>query len=144
MMGLLRTGTVLAFAMLVGGCATSNSGVGAGAPLSFAPVSSADNVYITALHGGLIGQVGDVPLGNADRRNALRAEYKALEAAPGGQGVPWQGANGVTGEVVAATPYQVGSQNCRQYTQTINAAGATTTRRGAACRNPDGTWTPLT
>ncbi|RVL10855.1 hypothetical protein CN147_33640, partial [Sinorhizobium meliloti] len=71
------------------------------------------------------------------------AEYRALEAAPCGQPVAWQG-RGVSGSVVAAAPYQVGSQNCRQYSHTVTVKSQQTTARGAACRNSDGSWTPLT
>ena len=58
------------------------------------------------------------------------------------QGVTWQG-SGESGEVVAAQPYRVGSQNCRQYKHTVTAGGTTQTARGTACRNADGSWTPL-
>ena len=34
--------------------------------------------------------------------------------------------------------------NCRSYTHTIYIDGQPQTARGTACRNPDGTWTPLT
>ncbi|MCF3642589.1 hypothetical protein LXM94_21695 [Rhizobium sp. TRM95111] len=99
--------------------------------------------FISALEGGLVSRNKAVELSNADRQRALEAEYRALEAAPGGQPVAWEG-RGVTGSVVAAAPYQVGSQNCRQYSHTVNAAGRETVSRGAACRNSNGTWTPLT
>ena len=49
-----------------------------------------------------------------------------------------------SGEVVAAQPYQVGSQNCRQYTHTVRIDGTPQSARGTACRNEDGSWTPLT
>ena len=56
----------------------------------------------------------------------------------------WKGDRlGRYGEVVAAQPYRVGSQDCRQYTQTVFTGGSRTAR-GTACRNADGSWTPLT
>lgn len=97
--------------------------------------------YIGALQGGIVARSG-VKLTDSDRNRALEAEYRALEAAPGGQPVAWQG-DGITGSVVAAAPYQVGSQNCRQYTHTLTASARNATARGAACRNEDGTWTLL-
>lgn len=103
-------------------------------------VSSA--AYISALEGGLVSRSKGVSLSAADRQRALEAEYRALEAAPGGQPVVWQG-RGVQGSVVAAAPYQVGSQNCRQYSHTLVANGRETVSRGAACRTAAGTWTPL-
>ncbi|MCB1448000.1 MAG: hypothetical protein KDJ87_20025 [Rhizobiaceae bacterium] len=101
--------------------------------------------YIQALKGGLVSRISGVKLSSADRARALEAEYKVLEAAPGGQSVAWQGSGGLRGEVVAAVPYQVGSQNCRQYTHSLFAkAGADPLiARGAACRNANGSWTPL-
>ena len=78
-----------------------------------------------------------------DLQRAVEAECKALEAAPGGEHGTWSGDDG-KGQVVAAAPYQVGGQNCRQYTHTITADSRETKVRGTACRNADGSWTPLT
>jgi surface antigen len=100
--------------------------------------------YIQALRGGLLVRMPDLKLSKSDRARALEAEYKALETSPGGQKVVWDGSGGTHGEVVAAMPYQVGSQNCRQYSHSISVkGGAPLTARGAACRNPNGSWTPL-
>ena len=100
--------------------------------------------YIQALNGGLISRVGGLKLSSSDKARALEAEYKVLEAAPSGQPVAWEG-SAVRGEVVAAVPYQVGSQNCRQYSHsvTVRNAAAPVVARGAACRNRNGSWTPL-
>lgn len=100
--------------------------------------------YIQALNGGLISRVAGLKLSSADKARALEAEYKVLEGAPGGQPVAWEG-SGVKGEVVAAAPYQVGSQNCRQYSHsvTVRNAAEPVVARGAACRNKNGSWTPL-
>jgi surface antigen len=132
----------LLLAVSVSGCATtSGSGpAGGGGFLSRKPEGPA--VYITALQGGLVSRNAAAQLSKADTQRALEAEYRALEAAPGGQPVTWQG-SGVSGSVVAAAPYQVGSQNCRQYSHTLTVSGRETTTRGAACRNADGAWTPL-
>jgi surface antigen len=74
----------------------------------------------------------------------LEAEYQALEKTPGGQSVAWASpVGGASGEVKAGTPYQVGQQNCRQYTHSAQINGTAVTGRGAACRNADGSWTPL-
>lgn len=100
--------------------------------------------YIQALNGGLISRVPGLKLSSGDKARALEAEYKVLEAAPGGQPVAWEG-SGVRGDVVAAAPYQVGSQNCRQYSHsvTVKSAAVPVVARGAACRNKNGSWTPL-
>ncbi|MGZ2375425.1 surface antigen [Sinorhizobium medicae] len=136
---------VVASSVALSGCGTTSSGQGgAVAGLGAAStrvVSSA--TYIEALQGGVVSRLAGVDLGKSDRQRALEAEYRALEAAPGGQPVAWQG-RGVSGSVVAAAPYQVGSQNCRQYSHTVTVKGQQSTARGAACRNSDGSWTPLT
>ena len=95
------------------------------------------------MDGGLIGGSIGSNLSQGDRRTALQAEYRALEYTPGGKAVEWQG-SGASGSVTAAQPYRVGSQDCRQYTHAVSNGGRNQTARGTACRNPDGSWTPLT
>ncbi|MGV1835319.1 hypothetical protein ACQZ6C_11195 [Rhizobium rhizogenes] len=101
----------------------------------------ASTPYIAALEGGIVGRTG-IQLSDNDQRRALEAEYRALETAPLGMPVVWTSKN-ISGEVVAAAPYQVGSQNCRQYRHTVTVDGKPTQARGAACRNDDGTWSLL-
>lgn len=142
---LLAIGITLTAALGIAGCAST--GKRAPVPLAFAAPQtsySSGDAYVRALNGGLVSQIAGANLGDEDKKLALQAEYKALEEAPGGQAVQWSGASGISGAVVAATPYQVGTQNCRQYTQTVNVDGKAMMARGAACRNPNGTWTPLT
>lgn len=99
---------------------------------------------IAAMDGGLIkGSIG-ATLDSEERTSALEAEYRALEYTPGGQAVTWRGKSGRYGEVTAAQAYRVGSQDCRQYSHTVYQGGPLGTARGTACRNPDGSWTPLT
>jgi surface antigen len=128
----------LLVAMALSSCATSKSG-GSGGLFSRKPSASA--AFITALQGGIAGRSG-VELSDSDKQRAVEAEYRALEGAAVGQPVAWSGRN-ASGRVVAAAPYQVGSQNCRQYTHTLIVDGKDTVVRGAACRNGDGSWTPL-
>lgn len=132
----------------VSGCTTSGLGGGTGlAPV----VSGSDGAsngkvavrIIDAMQGGLIGGPIGNGLSDADRRKALEAEYRALEYGQGGQAIAWKGSVR-SGEVVAAQPYRVGSQDCRQYSQTVFTTGTPVTARGTACRNADGSWTPLT
>ena len=123
-------------ALLLGGCATAGK-------TGTAQAAAGSASYIAALGGGIVGKETGLTISKADRQRALEAEYRALEAAPGGHPVTWQG-SGVTGSVVATAPYQVGSQNCRQYSHTITVKGQDNVARGVACRNADGTWTPLT
>jgi len=128
------------------GCGTTGSGQGSGSAAgSTSPgggkVSSS---VIAAMGGGLVsGSIGS-GLSQNEKRNALEAEYKALEYTASGQAVNWKGDQaGHYGEVVAAQPYRVGSQDCRQYAQTVHAGAAGATARGTACRNADGSWSLL-
>jgi surface antigen len=140
---------VLLMSALAAGCTTTSGSSRldqAGQQLSDSqddtqPADSA--YYIRALNGGLVSQIPGLKLSKSDRARALEAEYKVLEATPSGDKVVWDG-DDTHGEVVAAPPYQVGSQNCRQYSHSVSInSGAPMTARGAACRNANGSWTPL-
>ena len=98
---------------------------------------------VGALAGGVIGGSIGRGLDVRSRDAALAAEYNALERGPAGRPVAWQGSNGTYGQVVPQQTYQVGSQNCRRYTHTIYIDGVPQEASGTACRNNDGTWTPL-
>ncbi len=124
--------------VLLAGCGSASSSK----RTTLAGGSIGSGPLIAALDGGVIGRSAGLEIGKADRQRALEAEYRALEAAPGGQPVAWEGSD-ISGSVVAAAPYQVGSQNCRQYSHTVTSKGRQTVARGAACRNADGSWTPL-
>lgn len=130
-------------------CSTTGTGSSGSAANAFAQPAAATRpqvgaAIVEAMAGGLIGGPIGANLDSRDRRRAVEAEYRALEYTPAGETVAWGQAGGRTqGEVVAGSPYRVGSQNCRQYTHTVNLGGRTQTARGAACRNPDGSWTPL-
>ena len=131
---------LIASSLLLSGCGTASRDAGKTAA-TMRPETSAS--YIAALGGGVIGRTAGLSISKADRQRALEAEYRALEVARGGQPVVWEG-SGISGTVVAAAPYQVGSQNCRQYSHTVTIKGQESVARGAACRNANGTWTPLT
>lgn len=134
---------LIALAILTG-CSTTSGSKGSGGTFSSltggakAPATG----VLAALGNGLIGNAS---LDASDRKKALQAEYQALEYSPAGKTVEWKNSSGTrSGEVVAAQPYQVGSQNCRQYTHTVRIDGTPQSARGTACRNEDGSWTPLT
>lgn len=141
--------TTVSLLLLLGalaGCSTTGGGSLASSfvqpPSKERPVGAA---LLEAMSGGLVGGTIGKDLDTRDRRSALEAEYRALEYTPSGQLVTWrnQRANRY-GEVVAAQPYRVGSQDCRQYNHTIFVNGTPLSARGTACRNADGSWTPLT
>lgn len=141
---LVKFGVLAGLSMAVAGC----TGTGAVRPLSFAPVSTqtaaGSESILASLNGGILPQDATTGLSGPDRLRALEAEYQALEKAPLGQVIAWKSQSGGTaGEVSAGTPYQVGQQNCRQYTHTATIKGTPVKGQGAACRNDDGSWTPL-
>jgi surface antigen len=145
-----RLQVALVAGLLAGsGCTTTGLGSGAGVVPSLggsddsASSGKVASRIINAMDGGLIGGSIGGGLNDGDRRKALEAEYRALEYGQGGQAVAWKG-EGRSGEVVAAQPYRVGSQDCRQYSQTVFTTGTPLVARGTACRNADGSWTPLT
>ena len=83
-------------------------------------------LQLVALQGAeVIGQLG--------LEQYLRVRQSHVGSLGMGVAPAWQG-KGVGGSVVAAAPYQVGSQNCRQYSHTVTVEGRDTATRGAACR----------
>lgn len=140
---------VVAGLLALSGCTTTS--VGRNAPGS-APAASGQtgsggaiaSAIIDEMAGGLVGGSIGAGLDSGERRSALEAEYRALEHTPSGQVVTWRGNGNRYGEVVAAQPYRVGSQDCRQYKHTVFASGQPRSARGTACRNANGSWTPLT
>ena len=141
---LVKFGIVACLSVVVAGC----TGAGTVRPLSFAPVSTSkvagSDTLLAALNGGILPPDAASGLTGSDRLRALEAEYEALEKAPLGQVIAWKSQTGGTaGQVSAGTPYQVGQQNCRQYTHTATIKGNPVKGQGAACRNDDGSWTPL-
>lgn len=147
----MRIRVALVFGLLaVSGCGT---GIGGSRDVAVTPTSGQNaqssgkiaGTVISAMGGGLIAGGIGAGLTDREKRSALEAEYKALEYTASGQTVTWKSdQSNRYGEVVAAQPYRVGSQDCRQYKHTVFAGGAGATARGTACRNADGSWTPLT
>lgn len=130
--------------LALSGCLTGGATPGGAAAGSRADGAVASSI-IASMNGGLIGGAAGARLATAERRRALEAEYRALEYMAAGQAVSWRGGDPRRGgQVVAAQPYRVGSQDCRQYSHTFSLNGPRQTARGTACRNPDGSWTPLT
>lgn len=145
--GFAGLGLILAMAMMTGCMSAPSSGssqaaVGAFAGTTTSPANAA--ALLEALGEGLIGREIGSELRREERRSALAAEYQALEYAQVGQPVTWRGTSDrVVGEVTAAAPYRVGSQNCRQYVHTVRSGETSRTARGTACREADGRWSLL-
>ena len=97
-----------------------------------------------ALIGGFIGSAVGASLDEQDRQRAAQAQYQALEYGQSGQQVNWQNPDGhAYGYATPGPVYQVNNYNCRDYTHTIYINGQAEIARGTACRNADGTWTPI-
>jgi surface antigen len=78
-----------------------------------------------------------------DKQRAYAAQVEALERGPSGAPVAWRNPDsGRYGSIVPGPAYQGQGGTCRQYTHTIYIDGRPQTARGAACRNPDGSWAP--
>lgn len=139
----MRKGLTLTVALvMLSGCASTTS-LAVRSATDTEPATRAS--IIRALGGGLFDNIDGDQAGRADRMLALEAEYRALERTPAGQPVPWRSeGDDLSGEVIAAQPYRVGSQDCRSYSHSVTRGGDTRTARGTACRNSDGSWTPLT
>lgn len=140
----------LALAGVTAGCSTTGTSVPSLAFGEIPGFHDSDNrlagaALLQALNGGILPEDVRSQMDGPTRTAALQAEYQALEYTPAGQKVGWgKTGNRLAGEVVASQPYRVGSQNCRQYTHTVLDAGSQLASRGTACRNADGSWTPLT
>jgi len=96
---------------------------------------------IGAFVGGVIGSSIGRDLDERDRLLAQRAEYAALEKGRSGEPYSWRNPDsGRYGEVIPDRPYRRGDLDCREYTHKVYIDGRPQVMRGAACRNPDGTW----
>jgi surface antigen len=99
---------------------------------------------IGGLLGGLIGNRIGASLDEEDQQRAYAAQMEALEHGKSGAPVSWRNPDdGRYGTVVPGPAYVQAGRNCRAFTHTIYIDGVPQTARGTACRNPDGTWTPL-
>ena len=126
-----KTGTGVGLGALTGGLIGAAAGRGVG------------GVVAGAVIGGLVGGAIGNALDEEDRRRAYAAEMDALEGGGPGAPVAWRGRNAY-GTVVAGPPYPYQSyERCREYTHTIYIQGRPQTARGVACRQPDGTWAPV-
>ena len=116
------------------------------APESVSSKSTAPDPALVALAGGglLRDEVGRKLTLN-ERKQAVSAEFEALEYSPAGKTVNWGNQFfGSSGAVVASKTYDVGSSNCRQYVHTLKIKGKSETVKTTACKEQDGTWIPLT
>ena len=143
---MIRIGAILLAMLALSACASTKVAGSGSTVRAFADSggqAAPAAAIVDAMAGGLIGGQIGANLDHRERRKALEAESRALEYMLPGQPVGWGDKGKRSGEVVAGSPYRVGSQDCRQYTHEVMIDGRSATARGAACRNPNGSWTPL-
>ena len=129
-----NTGTLLG--ALAGAAIGSQIGGGTGERVAAAVAGAAI--------GGMVGNRVGAALDDDDRQRAYEAQLQALETGQSGAAVGWRNPDsGRYGSVVPGPYYQANGLRCRQYTHTIYIEGKPQTARGTACRNPDGTWNPV-
>ena len=83
-------------------------------------------------------------LDDNDRRHAAEAEYEALESTAAGASRDWRNpATGHRGTVTPGPAYSVNQYTCRDYVDQVTVDGKTEILRATACRQPDGSWRPI-
>jgi surface antigen len=129
-----NTGTLLG--ALTGAAIGSQFGGGTGGHIAGAIAGAAI--------GGLIGNRIGAAMDEEDRRRAYAAEMAAMDAEGAGAPVEWRNPrSGHYGMIVPGPVYVQRGARCRSYTHTIYIRGEPQVARGTACRNPDGTWSPV-
>ncbi len=107
-------------------------------------VAPAPQDNISGLMHGPVGKNVGHELNQVELRQALKAEFEALEYSPADHPVEWKNpVSGNSGVVTASKTYDVGASNCRQYVHTLEVNGETKTALGTACKEQDGNWVPL-
>ena len=120
---------------------------GAGGAAAGGLIASAFDADTAGILGGMIvgGLIGGA-IGNrmdaADRREANRATYSALELAPSGTATRWHNPDsGNSGATTPTSTYQAqNGEYCREYEQTVTIGDETQSAYGTACRQADGNW----
>jgi surface antigen len=149
-------------ALVLGGCAGDPYGYGpgprentgtllgalggavAGAAIGGRGAAAVGGAIAGAAIGGLIGNRIGAAMDEEDRRRAYAAELAAMEAEGAGAPFEWRNPrSGHYGMIVPGPIYVERGARCRNYTHTIYIRGEPQVARGVACRNPDGTWTPV-
>lgn len=83
-------------------------------------------------------------LDESDRHAAVHAEYEALESTAAGASREWRNpATGRRGSVTPGPAYSVNQYTCRDYVDQVTVDGRPEILRATACRQPDGSWRPI-
>ena len=120
------------------------AGAAVGSQIGGGPGERVAAAVAGGLIGGLIGNRLGQAMDDEDKKRAYAAQIQALESGPSGAPVAWRNPDsGRYGSIVPGPAYPQAGNSCRQYTHTIYIDGKPQTARGAACRNPDGSWQPM-
>lgn len=104
------------------------------------PTPSGAAPLLAAWAGSAVG----ARLDEADRRLVAETEYEALESGAAGVAREWRNsASGHRGSVTPGPAYSVNQYTCRDYVDQITVDGKADTVRSTACRQPDGSWRPI-
>ncbi|MEO8883122.1 MAG: hypothetical protein ABI377_06900 [Devosia sp.] len=79
-------------------------------------------------------------MSDASKSQASSAQYYALAFGRVGAARTWAGDSGVTGQVNVGPFVKVNNRDCRDFTNVVNVASKSYTKRGTACRGDDGRW----
>jgi surface antigen len=94
--------------------------------------------------GGILSGPVGASLDERDRQRAYAAERQALETGEPGEPTGWRSETpGRFGTIVPGAYYQARGTRCRDFTHTIYIDGRPQAARSTACRNADGTWSPV-
>lgn len=111
-----------------------------GGMLSF---QTSDGVTRSAMVLALTPDMAKV-LGDGDHTFLAAAQFEALETGAAGAGRDWQNpANGHAGTVTPGPTYSVNQYSCRDFSQRVIVGAKSEVSRATACRQPDGTWRPI-
>ncbi len=122
----------------------ARAGAVIGKAIGGAPGNRAVGTLAGAAIGGMLGNRIGAAMDDEDKRRAYAAQVQALESGPSGAPVAWRNPDsGRYGSIVPGPASEQNGMTCRQYTHTIYIDGKPQTARGAACRNPDGSWQPV-
>ena len=79
-------------------------------------------------------------LGTKSKAEVAGAQFNALQFGRVGAARTWAGDSGVTGQVNVGPFVKVNNRDCRDFTNVVNVASKSYTKRGTACRGDDGRW----
>jgi len=88
-----------------------------------------------------VDPAGLAAMGPGSMSQAASAQYYALQFGRVGAARTWSGDNNVSGQISVGPYVKVNNRDCRDFTNIVNSAGRSFTKRGTACREADGTWT---